>query len=293
MSISAEQVRQLRERTGAGLMECKKFLMESHGDIEKAIENMRKTGATKAAKKEGRITAEGVIMIRISEDGKRGVILEVNSETDFVARGDDFKAFAKETAEAALNQKARDMEALKQQTLSAGHSVEEVRQQLVAKIGENIHLRRFEYLETEGTLYGYVHGDRIGVLAALSHSNETLGKDMAMHIAASNPLVTTPDKVPATLLDKEREIYIAQAKESGKPQAIIEKMVEGNVRKYLEQVSLSEQPFIKDPNKKVGNILSEGKNQVVTFVRYEVGEGIEKQVQNFAEEVMAQVRGSE
>lgn len=292
ISITAAMVSALRERTGAGMMECKKFLQMTNGDIEKAIEEMRKSGATKAAKKEGRITAEGIIAVASS--GKLAVILEVNCETDFVARGDDFQQFAKHIAQRALDSKTGDITKLPAVAYQAGQeqTIEHARQDLIAKIGENITLRRLELLETADHLSTYLHGSRIGVVVEIAGANDDLGRDMAMQIAASKPTVVTPDQVDAAMIAKEREIYLAQAAESGKPQDIIEKMVNGRITKYLDEVSLVGQPFVKDPDAKVGAVLKKANATVKTFVRYEVGEGIEKKTDNFVEEVLAQARGN-
>ncbi len=293
MAITAAQVKELRERTGAGMMECKKFLNEADGDIEKAIENMRKSGATKAAKKEGRITAEGIIVITLSNDAKRAVILEVNSETDFVSRGEEFRKFAMEVAECALANKVSDLNELINTNLANGVTVEKKRQEMIAKIGENINVRRLKLIETTGNLASYVHGDRIGVLVDMKEGGSQLSKDIAMHIAASSPVVVKPEDVPEALVAKEKEIYSAQALESGKPAEIVEKMIGGRIRKFLDEVSLFGQPFVKDPNQKVADVLKNANADVSAFIRYEVGEGIEKQEQNFAAEVMAQVKSSE
>lgn len=294
MSITAAQVKELRERTGAGMMECKKYLSQANGDINKAIDDMRKAGATKAAKKEGRIAAEGIIVISIADDLQRAAIVEVNCETDFVARGDQFKAFAQAVADVALAQTTNSIDELKNIELpNEGNTVETVRQQLVAKIGENIHVRRIELIESHGAIANYIHGDRIGVIVNINNGDSQLNKDIAMHIAASKPVVVKPDDVPAELIAKEKDIYSAQAATSGKPQDIIEKMVTGRIRKFLDEVSLVGQPFVKDPNKKVADILKASNAEVISFVRFEVGEGIEKQAVNFAEEVMQQVKGSD
>lgn len=293
MSITAGQVKELRERTGAGMMECKKFLSEANGDIELAIENMRKSGATKAAKKEGRITAEGIIATSVASDSKAAVILEINCETDFVARGDEFMEFAQQVADVALANKIADLADLNDAKLASGATVEETRQNLVAKIGENMTVRRLQLVETAGDIASYLHGGRIGVLVNVESGNQELNKSVAMHIAASNPVVVSPDDVPAELIEKEKEIYTAQAAESGKPADIIEKMVVGRVRKFLDEVSLHGQPFVMDPNSKVGDVLKTANANVLEFVRFEVGEGIEKQEANFAEEVMQQVKASE
>lgn len=292
-TISAALVKELRERTGAGMMECKAALLEANGDIEAAIEAMRKSGQAKAAKRSGRTAAEGAIMIRVAEDGKAAAMVEINCETDFVAKDTNFLAFAESVAGAALAGHARDAAALATQTLQGEDmTVEAAREALIAKIGENIQVRRLvRFDNASGQIYSYRHGTRIGVLVELSGGDETLGRDLAMHIAASNPLCVTPEEVPPEILAKEREIFKAQALASGKPEAIVEKMVEGRIRKFFEEVTLVGQPFVKNPDQKVGDLLKQAGASVRRFARLEVGEGIEKRVENFAEEVMTQVRG--
>ncbi|HEV2614725.1 MAG TPA: translation elongation factor Ts [Gammaproteobacteria bacterium] len=290
-AISASLVKDLRERTGAGMMECKRALQESHGDIEKAIEAMRKSGQAKADKKADRIAAEGVIVIRISDDQKRAIILEVNSETDFVSRDVNFLNFANLVADTAISKNIESLENLL--TASVGNeTVDETRKHLVAKIGENIQVRRFAALKSNHIVGGYVHGGRIGALIELEGGDAALGKDIAMHIVANNPLVVNPSEVSVDLINKEKEIFSAQAATSGKPANIIEKMVEGRIKKYLDEISLVGQPYVKDPDNTVGKILESHKAKPHHFVRFKVGEGIEKKTENFAEEVMAQVRGS-
>ncbi|WP_294040920.1 translation elongation factor Ts [Thiolapillus sp.] len=293
MAITAALVKELRERTGAGMMECKKALVETDGDIELAIESMRKSGQAKAAKKAGRIAAEGVIVIQASDDGKKVAMAEVNCETDFVAKDENFLSFANAVAERVLNSDVADVEELNALPLHEGEdiTVEEARQALVSKIGENMNVRRFIRLESDGQIASYRHGVRIGVLVDLSGGDEELGKDLAMHVAASNPVCVEEKDVPQDLLAKEKEIIEAQAKESGKPDNIIEKMVEGRIRKYLAEITLTGQAFVKDPDTTVGKLLDSTDATVNRFVRFEVGEGIEKKQENFAEEVMAQVRG--
>lgn len=291
MSIDAKLVKELRERTGAGMMECKKFLVQANGDIEEAIKEMRKAGGAKADKKADRIAAEGIIVIAKSPDSKHAVMLELNSETDFVARDGNFTGLAIQIAESALLNNSASVEELSQQTLPGNSiTVEQARQELVAKIGENIKLRRLEQMKAEGVIGTYLHGTKIGVLVAMRNGDEALAKDIAMHIAASRPIVVNRDQVPNEAIENEREIFTAQARESGKPQEIIDKMIEGRISKFVDEVSLSGQPFVKDPNKKVGQLLKEKGAEIVTFVRYEVGEGIEKKEDNFVAEVMAQVR---
>ena len=284
MEITASLVKELRERTGAGMMECKKALQEASGDIELAIDNMRKSGAVKAAKKAGRIAAEGVVIGRVGAG--EAVLLEVNCETDFVAKDVNFLAFANSVADAALAAKVADVAALNEVKLPEGESVETTRANLVAKIGENMTVRRVVRLAGD-KLATYSHGGRIGVAIALQGGDEELAKQIAMHIAAAKPLVVTPEQMPAADVAKEREIAAAQAAESGKPANIIEKMVEGRVAKFLSENSLVGQPFVMDPNTTVGNLLK-GKGASVTgFFRWEVGEGIEKAEDNFAAEVEA------
>jgi len=288
MAITASLVKELRERTGAGMMECKKALTETDGDIEAAIENMRKSGQAKAAKKAGRTAADGVIVI--AQDGDRAVMVEVNCETDFVAKDDNFKSFADAVADRVLNSDAADVEALMAMPLHEGEdtTIEEARQALVSKIGENMSVRRFVRTTAQGTIASYSHGVRIGVLVDLTGGDAGLGRDLAMHIAASNPVCVSEDQVPADLLAKEREITEAQARESGKPDNIIEKMIEGRMRKYLGEITLVGQAFVKDPDMKVGKLLDQQGAKVNAFTRFEVGEGIEKKVEDFREEVMAQ-----
>jgi elongation factor Ts len=294
MAITAALVKELRERTGAGMMECKKALVESNGDIEAAIEAMRKSGQAKAAKKAGRTAAEGVILVNISDDGNNAVMVEVNCETDFVAKDENFLSFANAVAERALNTGAADVEALMAEPLHEGEdtTIEQAREALVAKIGENMAVRRFVRMASTGSIHSYRHGDRIGVMVDLEGGDADLGRDLAMHIAASRPVCVAEDQVPAELLAKEREIFTAQAKESGKPDNIIEKMIEGRLRKYLGEITLVGQPFVKDPDTTVGKLLSSKDAKVNAFVRFEVGEGIEKKQENFADEVMAQAKAA-
>jgi elongation factor Ts len=291
MSISAAMVMQLRERTGAGMMECKKFLIATNGDIESAILEMRKAGQAKADKKADRIAAEGAIVIAQSVDARQAVMLEINSETDFVARDTNFITFAKDTAEAALSSGVDSVEALANEMItSRGITVEQARQELIAKIGENIKLRRIERMNADGVTGFYLHGSRIGVVVALKQGDQALAEDIAMHIAASRPLVISRDQVPATAIETERDIFSAQARESGKPQDIIDKMIEGRINKFVDEVSLLGQPFVKDPSVKIEQLLKQKNAEITSFTRFEVGEGIEKKEDNFVAEVMAQVR---
>jgi elongation factor Ts len=294
MAITAAMVKELRERTGAGMMECKKALVEADGDIEAAIEAMRKSGQAKAAKKAGRIAAEGVVMIEIAPGAKQGALVEINCETDFVAKDENFASFAAAVARTALSPQATDAVALSEMPLAddPAMTVNTAREALIAKIGENVQVRRLvRFDDVEGALHSYRHGQRIGVILDLVGGDETLGRDIAMHIAASNPLCVSADEVPAETLEKEREIFRAQALDSGKPANIVEKMIEGRVRKFLEEVTLLGQAFVKDPEITVEKLLKQAGAQVRRFARIEVGEGVEKRNENFAEEVMAQVRG--
>ena len=293
MQITAAMVKELRERTGSGMMECKKALQETNGDIDKAIDDMRKSGLAKADKKAGRTAAEGLVVIEISDDRKQAAIVEVNCETDFVSGGDDFKAFTTAVAKRVLSDSPADLGALMAMPLEdGGNTIEHVRQELVAKIGENIQLRRFERVSTEAAFGSYLHGVRIGVLVEMENANDELIKDIAMHIAASKPVCVNEDQVPADLLEKEKEILIAQARESGKPEEIIEKMIAGRIRKYLAEITLLGQPFVKDPDQTVEKLLKTAGATVQRFFRFEVGEGIEKNQENFADEVMAQINAS-
>lgn len=290
MAITASLVKELRERTGAGMMECKKALVETDGDIDAAIEHMRKTGMAKADKKADRVAAEGSITIKTDMDKQNAAILEINSETDFVAGGDDFQSFANEVCDKLLSEKPDDMDALMALKLDSGESVDEKRRALIAKIGENISVRRMSLMSTSGVLGVYLHGSRIGVVVDMEGGDEELAKDVAMHIAASKPVCVSADQVPAEEVAREREIFEAQAKESGKPDNIIEKMVEGRIKKFVNEITLYGQPFVKDPDMTVEKLVK-GKNaNVVGFKRFEVGEGIEKKQENFAEEVMAQIK---
>ncbi len=293
MSITAAMVKELRERTGSGMMECKKALAEVSGDLDAAVALMRKAGLAKADKKSGRTAAEGVLRVSVSDDGRKAVIVEVNCETDFVAKGDDFSNFCDAVAKTLLGSEIDDVEALLASPLP-GHAgtVEQVRRELIAKIGENIAVRRFQkFVSESGRIASYLHGSRIGVLVEYEGDPST-GKDVAMHIAASKPLCVAEQDVAPDVIAKEREIFAAQAQASGKPANIIEKMVEGRIAKFLGEITLLGQPFVKDPDQTVGQLLKSRQTRVIRFSRFEVGEGIEKAEANFAEEVMAQVRGS-
>ena len=292
MSVTAAMVKELRERTGAGMMECKKALTETAGDLDQAIELMRKQGLAKADKKAGRVAAEGRVIVQRDAAGSAAIAIEVNCETDFVSGGDEFQSFAAQVAAAALAGAPVDVDALLALPLEGGQQIDERRRELVAKIGENIAVRRFERLARPGDVFGlYRHGSRIGVVVDLKGGDEALARDVAMHIAASRPICISADEVPAELVAKEREIFEAQARESGKPEDIIQKMVDGRIRKYLNEVALVGQPFVKDADITVGQRLKQAGAEVMRFVRLEVGEGVEKKTENFAEEVMAQVRG--
>jgi elongation factor Ts len=291
MSITAAMVKELRERTGAPMMECKKFLVATDGDMENAILELRKSGQTKADKKAGRVASEGVIVFCASDDLHRAVLVEVNSETDFVARDSNFIEFTQQVAMAALESGSTDIEALSNMALAEG-TVDEARRALIAKIGENIQIRRIAFVASDEAIGGYLHGTRIGVLVSMKQGSEALAKDIAMHIAASKPLVVSEAQVPAEEVQREREVFVAQARESGKPDAIIEKMVEGRIKKFLAEVSLMGQPFVKNPSQTVADLLKEKNAEVLSFTRIEVGEGIEKKEDDFVAEVMSQVRES-
>jgi len=291
MQITAAMVKELRERTGTGMMECKRALTDTGGDIDAAIELMRKSGQAKADKRAGRIAAEGVVTIQTADDGKRAAIVEVNCETDFVAKGDDFQGFAKATAACVLREAPGDLDALMQATLpeSGGLTVDARRRELVAKIGENMNVRRFSLVESQGDRLGtYLHGTRIGVVVDMEGGDASVSKDIAMHIAASRPLCVSEEGIPAETMAKEKEIFAAQAAESGKPADIAEKIAAGRLKKFVKEVTLLGQPFIKDPDQSVAQHLGKSKAKVLGFQRLEVGEGIEKKSGSFAEEVMAQ-----
>ena len=285
--MSVALVKELRERTGLGMMECQKALAAAGGDVEQAIEDLRKSSGMKVAKKAGRTAADGVVAIRLSEDGSYGVVCEVNSETDFVARDENFLGFVQEVVDAAFASRGADVTAL-----MAG-DLESKREALVQKIGENISVRRIELLAAEaGVVGGYVHGNnRIAVLVALKGGDQDLAKDVAMHVAAVNPRVVSPGDMPEELVAKEKEIYTAQAQESGKPPEIIDKMIGGRIKKFLAENSLVEQAFVKDPEVTVGKLVSAAGAEVLSFVRFEVGEGIEVEHVDFASEVAAQLKG--
>jgi len=292
MSVTAESVRQLRERTGAGMMECKKALVETGGDLDSAAELMRKQGLAKADKKASRVAAEGVIATAVSADGKSAVLVEINCETDFVARGDDFTGFAREVAAVALAQNPAGVEELASQKLASGESVDERRRALIAKLGENIGVRRFERVETTGMLGSYLHGTRIGVLVSLQGGDSQLARDLAMHVAASNPGYLAAADVPADAVAKERDIRVEMLKNDeknkGKPDAILVKIVEGGMNKWLGEITLLGQPFVKDDKLTIEKLLQGAKASVLRFARLEVGAGIEKKKEDFVAEVKAQ-----
>ena len=288
MAITASLVKELRERTGSGMMECKKALVETDGDIEAAAELMRKSGAAKADKKAGRVAADGAIKVLVDADGKSAVILEINSETDFVAKDDNFQAFAEEVLAAVAEHRPDTVEAVSSLTLGSGQTVEQARQALIAKVGENIQVRRFNIIESDAAIASYLHGDRIGVLVD-SDADADLARDIAMHVAAVNPQFVDQDSIPAEFVEKEKGILIAQAESSGKPPEIIEKMIQGRLNKFLAEVTLLGQPFVKDQDQTVSKLLSAAGAKVNRFVRYEVGEGIEKKVEDFAAEVASQL----
>ena len=286
-NITASMVKELRERTGLGMMDCKKALAAAEGNIEKAIEDLRKNSALKAEKKSSRIAAEGIVLTKIAEDGNYGVVIEVNSETDFAARDENFLGFAQDALELAFCNSDADVGSL----LAKGLEAE--RQALVQKIGENINLRRVDRLKfenaDEGIVESYVHSNnKIAVLLTLRGGDEAIARDIAMHVAAINPMVIRAEDVPEDVLTRESEIYSAQARESGKPEEIVEKMIGGRLRKFITEVTLLEQPFVKDPDTKISDLLREAGADIVNFVRYEVGEGIDKEELDFAKEVAAQ-----
>jgi elongation factor Ts len=286
--MSAALVKELRERTGLGLLECKKALAAADGDIDVAIEELRKSSGMKAAKKAGRTAADGVVAIKVAEDGSFGVLVEVNSETDFVARDDNFRGFVDQVVSQAYDNRTEDLEVL------AGGDIETARQALVQKIGENISVRRGSLVEANAGVVGaYVHGNqRIAVLVELEGGDQDLARDVAMHIAAVNPQVVAPADMPEEMIAKEREIYTAQAQDSGKPAEIVEKMIDGRIRKFLAENSLTEQAFVKDPDMTVGKLVQGAGAKVVRFTRFEVGEGIAVEKVDFADEVAAQLNAS-
>lgn len=287
MAVTASLVKELRERTGSGMMECKKALVECNGDIEAAAELMRMSGAAKADKKSSRVTADGAVMVRV--EGSTAVILEINSETDFVAKDSNFHDFADSVVKAILTNKPASVEVIGGLSISDSQTVEEARQALISKVGENIQIRRFEIIESALGVASYSHGSRIGVLVE-SDADDGMARDIAMHVAAVNPQYIDESAVPAEFVEKEKAILIAQAQDSGKPAEIIEKMIQGRLNKFLAEVTLLGQPFVKDQDQTVGKLLSNAGSSITRFVRYEVGEGIEKKVEDFAAEVASQLK---
>ena len=289
MNITADAVKQLRERTGAGMMECKKALVETKGDLDAAADLMRKQGLAKADKKASRVAAEGVVVVEKSADAHTAALVEINCETDFVAREQDFRGFAQAVAAVALASKPASPEALLGAKLPSGETVDERRRALIAKIGENISVRRFAVLTSSDHLGAYVHGTRIGALVAVKGGDAALAHDIAMHVAASNPKYLSQAQIPAGVVAKERDILTQQAQGEGKPPEIVAKMVEGRLRKSLGEITLAGQPFVKDPDVTIEKLLKGAKAEVTAYERFEVGAGIEKKQDDFVAEVMAQV----
>ena len=292
--ITASQVKELREKTGAGMMDCKKVLTETNGDEEKAIELLRERGIAKAAKKSDRIAAEGLVDTYISADGKIGAVVEVNAETDFVAKNDEFKSFVKDIAKQVAEQNPANVEALLEQKSIAepDKTVKEVLTNKIATIGENMSIRRFERFETSNLLESYIHGDgKIAVLVEIENGTTELAKDICMQIAAARPEYLDRDSVPAERLEKEMEILKAQAMNEGKPEAIAEKIVQGRLGKFYSEICLVEQEFVKDSDIKVGKLVADKGAKIIRFARFEKGEGLEKKEENFAEEVAKQIKG--
>ena len=291
--VTASLVKELREKTGAGMMDCKKVLTETDGDMEKAIELLRERGIAKAAKKSGRVAAEGLVEAYISEDGKVGAIVEVNSETDFVAKNEEFKTFVKNVAKQVVEKNPKDVEDLLNQeaTFEAGKTVNEALVGKIATIGENLTIRRFARFESKGLLESYIHGDgKIAVLINMAKGDKEVAKDLCMQIAAARPEYLNEQSVPAERVEKEKEILKIQTMNEGKPEAIAEKIVQGRIRKFFEEICLVDQVFVKDSNMKVSELLKQKDAEVVEFARFEKGEGIEKKEENFAEEVMNQLK---
>jgi len=292
MAISASLVKELRERSGAGMMECKKALESTNGDIEAAMDALRTSGQAKAAKRAGKIAAEGVIVIRLDDQQKNACMIEVNCETDFVARSEHFLEFAQTAVACALQAGVSSVdELLNLSSCAVGKSIDQTRQEMIAKIGENVQIRRIKFIHSDGFIGSYLHGQRIGVLIAITKREPELARDLAMHIAAANPQAIDASQVDSNLINREKEIFLAQSKESGKPDNIVEKMVSGRIAKFLKEICLIDQPFIKDTEKLVGDLLTQHQAQATDFARFEVGEGIEKETQNFVEEVKAQLKG--
>ncbi|AYQ55892.1 Elongation factor Ts [Bathymodiolus thermophilus thioautotrophic gill symbiont] len=292
MAITALMVKELRERTGAGMMDCKKALSETDGDMEAAIDLMRTSGAAKAAKKSGRIAAEGLVKVNVTDDGKTATILEVNSETDFVTKGETFIGFVDTLGALALKTTPANIEEFLKESMENGDSLEKAREDIIAQTGENVAIRRVQTVQTDSGVIGiYKHGERIAVLTLLEGGDEALAKDIAMHIAASKPECISEDDLSADLLEREKAIFVEQARESGKPDDIIEKMIGGRMKKFINEVTLAGQAFVKDPDTTVAALLKSNNATIKSFIRFEVGEGIEKKEENFADEVMAQIKG--
>ena len=290
-NITAQMVKELRDRTGAGMMECKKALLDSSGDMDKAVEEMRKAGQAKADKKSSRIAAEGVITLSISDDNSIANIVEINCETDFVAKDENFLKFVKTISEVSLKNYKGSIDDFNNSKHPSGKTIEEIRLELVSKVGENVKIRRVQNIKNDGNYMGhYMHGTKIGVAVVLQKENEELAKDVCMHIAAMKPRALNANDIPQEDLEKEREIFVAQAKESGKPDDIIQKMVDGKLKKYISEVTLVDQTFVKDNEITISKLLEKHDNSVLSFYRLEVGEGVEKKDENFADEVMAQIK---
>ena len=293
MPVTAKMVKELRDRTGAGMMDCKKALVEVGGDIEKAAQFLRERGSANADKKAGRITADGKIAQHISSDSKYGVLVEINCETDFVARDASFVAFASEVADYIAENRPDSLQSLLDGVLTSGERIEAAKNSLISVIGENISVRRFETVQTvSGTVYGYLHGQKIGVLISVVGGSGELGRDLAMHIAASNPIAIDESGISREELDREKKIFLTQAEESGKPKTVIEKIVEGKIKKYINEKTLLGQQFVKDTEITVGDLLERHNAQVEGFTRYELGEGLEKRNEDFVGEVLAQATGN-
>ena len=290
-NITAQMVKELRDRTGAGMMECKKALLDSSGDMDKAVEEMRKAGQAKADKKSSRIAAEGVITLSISDDNSIANMVEINCETDFVAKDENFLKFVKTISEVSLENYKGSVDDFNNSKHPSGKTIEEIRLELVSKVGENVKIRRVQNIKNDGNYMGhYMHGTKIGVAVVLQKENEELAKDVCMHIAAMKPRALNANDIPQDVLDKEREIFVAQAKESGKPDDIIQKMVDGKLKKYISEVTLIDQTFVKDNEITISRLIEKHDNSVLSFYRLEVGEGVEKKDENFADEVMAQIK---
>ncbi len=291
MDITAQMVKELRDRTGAGMMDCKKALKECNGDIDSAIDMMRKAGQAKADKKSSRVAAEGVIDFLADKEKNNACLVEVNCETDFVAKDENFLNFVSKVSSLSLSNFTGNIDEFVNQKINDGKSLEELRLELVSKVGENVQIRRIKVIEgNNGHIGSYLHGKKIGVVICLSDKNENLAKDIAMHIAAMKPIAIQEKDISKDIIDKERDIYLAQASESGKPKEIIEKMVDGKLKKFLNEVTLLSQQFVKDPDTSIGALLEKSNCEVLDFFRYEVGEGIDKKEENFAEEVMSQIK---